>query len=104
MGRDTLQGGGNDDILIGGQSKIDPHSEAMATIVDEWELVSRNYATRVTHLKNGGGANGTTVFSDLAMPDDRARDTLTGGVGNDWYWTNLPLDLIPDKQKAEKVK
>src|SRR5262245_54662984 len=76
LGSDTLNastGGLGEDILIGGRTAFDSNPSALKLIKAEWsrpDTLTSTYKTRVDHLMNGGGLNGTirlnttTVFAD----------------------------------------
>jgi hypothetical protein len=56
---------------------------------------------------NGGGRNGTNVFSALTVFDDDDVDVLSGGNGRDWFLVNnsggIALDQILDLSTGEIV-
>jgi titin len=93
-GADTLSGGNEDDILISGFTSYDAptaaNQVALDAIMKEWKRTDADYATRISHLQNGGvGAlndgyrlNTSTVFDDAFV------DSLTGGQGKDWFLLN----------------
>ena len=61
----------------------------------EWTSAN-NYATRVTNLLNGSGANGTTKLNaSSAKNDSFATDSLTGGSEVDWFFESIG-DVLTD--------
>jgi 2',3'-cyclic-nucleotide 2'-phosphodiesterase (5'-nucleotidase family) len=92
-GRDQLQGQGGEDLLIGGTTSFDDDIDALMKILDEWTS-GNSFPVRQSHLTNGGGLNdpvllqvGVTVF------DDGDRDSLFGGLGDDWL-LGFPGDFL----------
>jgi Ca2+-binding RTX toxin-like protein len=98
LGSDTLSGSDQDDLLIGGTTAYDPNDAALEAVLNEWASAN-TYAARINNLRTGGGlckgnklqatGAGRTVF------DDSASDTLTGGLGLDWFFQGTG-DLITD--------
>jgi uncharacterized repeat protein (TIGR01451 family) len=103
-GTDKLDGGSGDDILVAGGTSIDDNVTNLCKLQDEWERTDKNYATRVNHIVNGGGLNGSvklnasTIFSSAAL-----KDSLTGGSGTDLFFAAVPGDVIIDKVSGETV-
>jgi Ca2+-binding RTX toxin-like protein len=95
LGSDTLIGGSGDDILIGGRTS-GLNNAALQSILAEWQS-GNSYATRIKHLKNGGGLNGINRLrlNVTVLDDAGALDTLTGGPGLDWFF-QFPGDKITD--------
>src|SRR5262249_54232815 len=83
LGNDALNGGGDDDILIGGTTSYDANPAALDALMAEWRRTDQTYAQRHTHLRLGGGLNGTTLLNTTTV-HDAGTDTLTGGTGLDW--------------------
>lgn len=50
-----LEGGNDDDILIGGTTDHDTNDAALTSILAEWTRSDIDYATRVAHLVSGSG-------------------------------------------------
>ena len=98
-GEDVLHGGLlglGDDLLIGGETAYDLDNESLQEISSYWS--SGGYKSRVSALREGRGVpglNAATVF------DDEARDSLFGGLGNDWFFDGLDDDL--DDRFFERV-
>ena len=103
MQADKIVGDSDDDILIGAVYVEASNRIATAAVMAEWTSAN-SYATRVTNLRYGGGANGsvTLVGHDVAeeavqnqLPlsqtvfDDGAVDKLTGDAGTDWFFANV---------------
>jgi Ca2+-binding RTX toxin-like protein len=88
-GADQLIGGSGDDLLIGGSTTYDTNAAALAGILAEWGRTDVDYATRIGHLKGTqvGGWNGATLLTSSNMYEDWVADTLTGALGQDWFWT-----------------
>lgn len=105
-GADTLNGGNGDDILIAGTTSFDAkttaNQQALCKILDEW-LTGLTYTTRINHLRGttSGGLNGASWLIVAPGPsrtvfDDASVDSLTGGMGLDWYFANtVPVPPPP---------
>jgi Ca2+-binding RTX toxin-like protein len=95
LGSDTITGGSGDDILIGGITS-GLSNAALASILAEWQGKG-SYATRIFHLKNGGGLNGSNklIRGTTVLDDGAAADTLTGAGGLDWFF-QFAGDTITD--------
>jgi hypothetical protein len=105
-GKDTVTGGVADDIVIGGFTDFDSssiaHDLALASILAEWQS-SNLYKTRIGHIKNGGGLNGSNKFVfGVTVHDDGSANTLTGGPGQDWFFRGAH-DTITDLEAGEQV-
>jgi trimeric autotransporter adhesin len=103
-GADTLVGGSGDDLLISGTTTFDKNLPALLSILAEWQSAN-DYETRVSHLRNGGGTNGThKLVWGTTVNDDSAADSLTGGAGLDWFFANLGpggvLDTLTDQNNG----
>ena len=91
-GADTVTGQGGDDLLLAGETDFDQNILALCKIHKEWERSDATYATRVKHITNGGGLNGSvklnanTAFSSTSPPD-----ILTGGAQNDLFFFNFDM-------------
>jgi uncharacterized delta-60 repeat protein len=83
-GADKLSGGTGEDLLIGGATTFDLDPIGLAAVRLEWSA-STTYEQRIDHLQNGGGLNGATKLSAATIPDDLAKDVLTGGGDRDWF-------------------
>ena len=91
-GADRILGNAGDDILISGMTDYDAIDVALKRIVMEWSRTDTAFATRVNHLKVGGGLNQAYLLTDLTVHDDHAADVLTGCEGNDWFLFNVDGD------------
>jgi hypothetical protein len=100
-GADTITGGGDDDILIAGTTSYDANTAALVSILNEWKRTDEDYTTRISHIRNGGGVNGTFKFNSSNVHNDSSVDSLTGGAGMDWFWASL--SEIHDLQTGEQV-
>jgi uncharacterized repeat protein (TIGR01451 family) len=100
-GADTITGSAGDDIEIAGSTAYDEDDAALQSILDEWSS-HNSYSTRVSNIRNGGGANGAFVLDDTTVFDDGVRDTLIGSAGLDWFWIGLN-DKIKDRKANEQV-
>jgi hypothetical protein len=95
-GKDAIIGHSGGDILIAGYTDYDSstlaHDLALDAILAEWQS-SNSYATRIGHIKNGGGLNGSNKFVwGITVHDNAASNanTLTGGVGaQNWFFANV---------------
>jgi hypothetical protein len=103
---DELFGKGEEDLLIGSSTLHDTSETAMRAIMREWSRTDQTYEQRVTHLREGGGENGSVILDGTTVLEDGAVDSLTGGGGQDWYFASLfgPFaDLLLDKEDDEFV-
>ncbi|MBI3465863.1 MAG: hypothetical protein HY000_22830, partial [Planctomycetes bacterium] len=113
-GKDKLQGGDGDDLLIAGATDFDANDDALYAVMKEWTS-AHDYLTRVKNLRNGGGGgtdgpqNGTVflVASPIAatVHDDAAADQLAGGNGRDWFFARVDAaikDMIGDLAAGEE--
>ncbi len=100
-GADSIIGNAGDDILIAGSTAYDEDDAALQAILDEWAS-GNSYSTRVSNIRNGGGANGAFVLDDTTVFDDGVRDTLIGSAGLDWFWIGVN-DRIKDRKANEQV-
>jgi hypothetical protein len=84
-GRDVLYAGSGGDILIGGTTAYDAGQAALLSLLAEWGR-SIPIDTRLAHLSQGGGLNGTSLLKkSVSVFDDGVQDTLCGGIGDDWF-------------------
>ncbi len=107
LGLDVLDGGIDDDILIGGRTTSDSLISNLNAIRTEW--TSGNlYATRIANLRAGIGSPVVSLKGKAFVPnqnvlnDGGADDTLTGGIGDDWYFRALD-DAITDLFAGEII-
>lgn len=101
-GTDMLGGDSGDDILIGGTSSLSV--DALNSIMAEWTSAN-DYATRVTNLLNGGGANGTTKLNNITLQNDSsAADKLTGSADLDWFFQFSGDVLVDFNASAGELK
>jgi hypothetical protein len=101
LGSDILQGSAtNRDLLIGGTyAPLNVLDDRFIPILAKWESVtSSNFFVVVSELRAGTGLASGTAFTAARLPNDNAKDTLTGAGKNDWYWSYL-LD-VTDKSTA----
>jgi Ca2+-binding RTX toxin-like protein len=84
-GADRLFGESGDDILIGGGAAKENDSAALDAIAAAWSAKG-DFPSRIASL--AGLLNPATVI------DDKARDTLNGGSGQDWFIDFLLTDSI----------
>jgi subtilisin family serine protease len=102
-GADILNGAGGDDLLISGVVAYETDRTSFYLIYGEWQS-SRTFAQRTANLAgNGTGvrANGN-IFLNSNVADsvadtvfaDSDSDVLTGGLNQDWFFSNL--DEISD--------
>lgn len=90
-GKDTLNGGAGDDILIGGTTDNDNNPANLDAIMAAW-AANLPYATRITNL-------GTLLSASTVHDDNGAVDSLTGGLGLDWFLTSVG-DVVKDKNNG----
>ena len=98
LGSDTLDGRGEDDLEIGGTTSYDANVAALQAIETEW-VTTPSYANRITDLLTGGGLSGGNYLQATGAKrtvfDDGSADTLTGGQGQDWFFPGTG-DTITD--------
>ncbi|MFT3788072.1 MAG: SdrD B-like domain-containing protein [Tepidisphaeraceae bacterium] len=109
-GEDRLDGQSGDDILIGGTTTLDDNAASLCAIMKEWTRTDRTYTQRVAAIQNGGGLNGSTKLNKTnVLSGGTPPDTLTGGLGQDFFFALLPragavgFDTIKDKAADETV-
>ncbi len=105
-GKDTLKGGKGEDALMAGLSKYDYTPEVFEQLRKEWVRTDVSYATRVSHLVNGGGLNGSYKLNKTTLTSSRAvPDVLSGEADRDAFWGNFtpPGDSITDLASNETV-
>jgi hypothetical protein len=106
-GTDTVIGGSGGDILIGGTTAYDANTTALMSILAEWQS-SNSYATRISHLKNGGGLNGSNkLVLGSTVFDDGNANQLTGGspvnIGAlDWFFKGVH-DHLSNVESGEQI-
>jgi Ca2+-binding RTX toxin-like protein len=110
-GADRITGGSGGDILIGDATTYDPmtaaHEAALMAILAEWQS-GNSYATRVSHLKKGGGLNGSAkLLFGTTVKDDLAADQLTGAAPAaagllDWFFKGSG-DKLTGVEAGEQV-
>jgi ELWxxDGT repeat protein len=77
VGADTINGGSGNDIIIDGGVSVRSAGKTFRSILDGW-------AAKATPAD----ADYTAITADLAFTADKsAKDTLTGGLGTDWFWS-----------------
>jgi Ca2+-binding RTX toxin-like protein len=116
VGSDCIYGDWHDDILIAGQTYWDANDIALLAIIDEWSRTDLDYAARVDNLRgidnshfasrrNGDyflSADGEGAAAYATVFNDNARDTLTGGCGQDWFLANL-YNEGDQREKKDKI-
>jgi hypothetical protein len=103
-GADKLDGGSGDDILVAGGTSQDDDISKLCKLLNEWERTDKGYATRVSHIENGGGLNGTvTLNATNVFSSTTAVDHLTGGTGSDLFYAAVPGDVITDHISGETI-
>jgi Ca2+-binding RTX toxin-like protein len=90
-GADSLRGGTGDDILLAGtvlyydEATHTLDEASLSAILEEWTSAA-DYATRIDHLMNGGGANGSArLNASTVFNDGGAVDRLWGEQDLDWF-------------------
>ncbi|MCI0376800.1 MAG: hypothetical protein L0215_04290 [Gemmataceae bacterium] len=97
LGRDEIEGGKGDDLLIGGLTIYDNDAVALAKIRDAW-TAPLSYSTCITNLRTGAG--GVPKLDVTTVIDDQVKDKLKGGDGLDWFWAGV-LDKVKMKPFEE---
>jgi len=93
-GADQLNGGPGDDILIGGTTNYDSDEAALWQILKKWST-GGNYANRVAALRTG-----TPLLNATTVQNDGDADQLHGASGREWYFADLPQDVIHGNTKG----
>ncbi len=112
LNADTLDGGADDDILIAGTTSFDNDNAALDQIMAEWTS-ARSYQSRVKNLKGIGNGpdfanrlNGNVFLKtngrNATVFDDLDSDTLTGSLGDDWFFYDPAVDQLMDWVPGEK--
>jgi hypothetical protein len=101
LGQDALYGRNDDDILIHGTTEHDANDSALAAPLDEWNA-DRPFDLRAANLADGSGTPGDNLntlhyLTAATVHDDDESDTLNGGVGQDWFFSEAEIDSVFDK-------
>jgi len=90
--------------VIHGATTYDSNDTALLALLAEWARADRGitYATRVDHLRNGGGLNGAFLLNGSTVFDDGDPDSLNGQGGFDWFWA-MGADTVSDFSLGEMV-
>lgn len=100
-GGDALNGGDDEDIIVSGtlsyfnENSRSLNRQAFEALMREWGRLDAGYATRIAHLRNGGGLNGGFRVNSGTVAADASVDTLTGGALQDWFWA-FAADVATD--------
>ncbi|MFO0875988.1 MAG: RHS repeat-associated core domain-containing protein [Gemmataceae bacterium] len=99
LGADTLAGNGESDMLIGGTTDHDNNVSSLDLLMQEWTRIDSSYVIRRDRLlgTRPGGKNGAYKLSIRTVHDDGIEDTLTGGLGQDWFF-GQPAELTDRNQ------
>ena len=97
-GKDTVTGGSGNDILIAGYTDFNNSSLAndlaLDSILAEWQS-GNSYSTRISHIKNGGGLNGSNKFDWGVTVHDNSTSNANKLTGADepgalnWFFANV---------------
>ncbi len=94
LGEDNLEGGDDDDLLIGACTAFDDNRTMVGLIASKWSS-GASCEDRVDRLRAGTGPilQGRTKLSvdglDRTAFDNDQRDTLSGESGCDWFLASL---------------
>ncbi len=95
LGSDSLNGGNGDDLIIAGFTAHDTNLSRLNVLRLEWSSANA-YEVRVQNIRNGVGSPLTSLQATInVFNDSDESDTLTGGLGRDWYFRALD-DVIND--------
>jgi len=96
-GADTLDGGAGDDIAVAGFTAFDADPAGLAAVAAEWTSTA-SYKVRVNHLLGvtPKGRNGAILLNSSTVSHDDAADSLTGGLGMDWFLTRTAVAPVND--------
>jgi Ca2+-binding RTX toxin-like protein len=102
LGRDSLDGGTDDDILIAGRTTHDGLTANLNIVRQEWSS-SLSYTSRVSRLRAGVGSPAVSLKARTSVLNDAGDDdSLTGGSGSDWFLRALD-DAILDLATSELI-
>ncbi len=107
-GSDTMWGGEHDDILLGAHTV---HSlRSLKTIFREW-ISSRDYQQRRTNIRFGAARTDNRRNNAYLVGVNRSQestirptdegDQMRGNQGLDWFFQQLPFDIIADLERTE---
>jgi Ca2+-binding RTX toxin-like protein len=114
QGADQITGGSGGsasggDILVGGttiwDSDTNAHFQALISILAEWQS-GNSYASRVSHLRLGGGLNGSNkLIWGTTVKDDGVANVLTAATSAsspavDWFFTGA-FDTAVNTESGE---
>jgi Ca2+-binding RTX toxin-like protein len=104
LGADVLLGNGGDDVLIAGFTAHDGNVAALDLLMQEWSRADLGYAARRDHLRGvrPAGKNGRVRLNASTVHGDSVTDTLTGGLGVDWFFALAP-ELTDRNGRAETL-
>jgi hypothetical protein len=102
-----LSAGSAGDILIGGYTRYDSNTTALAYIMAEWDS-SDSYSTRVSKISKGGGLNVAYVLNGTTVSANGASNGFYGGAGLDWFFAHtagkkIKADKISNQNRGETV-
>lgn len=97
LGADTLNAANGDDLLIASLVSYEAQRDALIAIYNEWNS-TRNFAQRTANLLGSGtgprlngnyflNSDPTDAITDTVFADGDI-DSLTGGSGQDWFFTD----------------
>lgn len=108
-GSDTMWGGEHDDLLLGAHSLVS--LRGLKTIFREWNS-SRDYDQRRTNIRFGGERTddrknssylvGANRSEEMTIRPDDIGDQMLGNEGLDWFFQQLPVDIVADMQNNER--
>ncbi len=96
-----LNGGDDEDLLIGGTTDYDRNAAALMAIMAEWARTDADYATRVANLRNG--TNGVPILNATTVYSNGGGNTLNGNAGLDLFFANLDLDALDRDPLTEEL-
>ena len=95
----SLNGGDDEDILIGGTTDYDRNAASLRAIMAEWTS-SNDYAARVANLRNG--TNGAPILNATTVRSNGG-NTLNGNAGRDFFFANVDLDTLDIDPLTEEL-
>jgi hypothetical protein len=100
----SLEGGADEDILIGGTTDYDRNPAALLAILAEWtrtDGINDDYAARVANLTSG--TNGAPILNDITVRSNGRANTLGGNAGLDFFFANLDRDMLDSDVLTEEL-
>ncbi len=93
-GSAQVTGGTGDNILIAGITSYELEPAALDALMQEFARTDEDFVTRLAHLLSGDGTNGDARLNPTTVQTVKARNVLSGGPGNNWFFKSSGNDTI----------